>query len=118
MKLTHELCNHFFENLDINTKRALVLIFSEKAAAETRHPVWPEDMIHQAAIVAEESGELIRAVLNYVQGKKRYYEIHHEAKQTGAMALRMLVNLPEMKLPGGKKETEPNYQRNKRYSNG
>ena len=37
----------------------LAQIFSEIDRAEKLHPDWPTDPIHQAAIVCEESGELL-----------------------------------------------------------
>lgn len=39
------------------------LIDFELAASRKKHPTWPRDIIHAAAVVAEESGELIRAAL-------------------------------------------------------
>lgn len=71
----------------------LINILNELEAAERKHPQWPKDTIHAAAIVAEESGELIRASLmsKYENGSTRKLET--EAIQTGAMALRFLSNL-------------------------
>lgn len=40
-------------------------IQAEVNRAKTKHPNWPSDNIHGAAIVCEESGELIRAALQH-----------------------------------------------------
>lgn len=111
MKLTHALCNEFFSQYSITEKRTICLIMASLAACEKKHPKWPKDHIHQAAIVAEESGELMRATLQHKYEGGRFYEMHNEAAHTGAMAIRFIKNMPNMRLPGGKKETEPKYQK-------
>jgi hypothetical protein len=67
--------------------------------AEKIHPNYPEDKIHGAAILGEEAGELLQAAIDY-----EYRNINHvdyikrmkeEAIQTGAMAIRFLMNLDE-----------------------
>jgi hypothetical protein len=71
-------------------------ITQEVIRAESKHPIWPDDYIHQAAIVCEESGELIRAALNdYYDGPtpNSREEIRKEAIQTAAMCIRLLKNL-------------------------
>lgn len=59
--------------------------------ARKKHPVSPKDPIHRAAIVAEESGELIQAVLNFVEGKGKYSACMNEAIQTAVTCIRFLT---------------------------
>jgi hypothetical protein len=99
MKLPDEICNEIFEGIDIDTKRWIICILTELDAAKKKHPDWPSDSIHGAAIVAEESGELVRASLNYRYEKGRFFDMHKEAIQTGATAIRFLQGLPEKQLP-------------------
>lgn len=69
----------------------LFAIAIEYIQACRKHPEWPDDEIHQAGIVCEESGELMRAALQYKYEEGEYFGIYKEAIQTGAMALRLLV---------------------------
>jgi len=68
-------------------------ILKELKSAEIKYPQWPNDIIHQAAIVNEESGELIRAALNHYYHKNQIEQLRREAIQTAAMAIRFLKNL-------------------------
>ena len=70
----------------------LSLVMDEVARAEEIHPYWPSDDIHAAAIVAEESGELVKAVLDATEKKAGEDEIIAEAVQTAASAIRFLKN--------------------------
>lgn len=100
MKLNHEQCNSLFKQCtDLVLKRHIINLMMELEKAENKHPHWPLDKIHAAAIVAEESGELVRATLQYSYEAGLFYDMHNEAIQTGAMALRFLKNLPELKSP-------------------
>lgn len=76
-------------------QEAVHAILRELAWAETKHPSWPSDMIHAAAIVGEEAGELTQAALQYVYEHGYVESMRKEAIQTGAMAIRFLMNLPE-----------------------
>lgn len=83
-------------SLDIHL--LLDAILNELERAENKFPKWPDDIIHAGAIVAEESGELIRACLNREYAKdgesdvQLLDECQKEAVQTGAMAFRFLKN--------------------------
>lgn len=68
-------------------------IIKEIERAEELHPNWPTDIIHAAAIVNEESGELIRAALNHHYFGESKEEIRKEAIQTAATCIRLLKNL-------------------------
>lgn len=73
--------------------RALQLIFAEIERAEKLHPIWPWDIVHQAGIVAEESGELMRASLDCSASEdKNKTACIREAIHTAATAIRFLQN--------------------------
>lgn len=71
----------------------LLLVYAELQRATTKFPYWPTDPIHAAAVVAEESGELSRAVLmnTYEKHKVSGNEPKEEAVQTIVTAIRFLA---------------------------
>lgn len=71
---------------------AVELIRQEVERAKTKHPDWPTDPVYQAAIVAEESGELVRAALQHKREGADDYPIFREAIQTAATCVRLLMN--------------------------
>tara|TARA_Y100000034_G_C6844347_1_gene382329 strand:- start:507 stop:806 length:300 start_codon:yes stop_codon:yes gene_type:complete len=78
----------------MNLDKVIDLVFSELKKAEAKHPSWPEDFIHGAAIVAEEAGELVQASLDHVYEEgDRLEEMRTEAAQVAAMGIRFLTNL-------------------------
>jgi hypothetical protein len=116
-KLTNDFCDKLFQEQSITTKRHVAAILLELRKAEEKHPIWPTseenfdgqpipkgDFVHAAAIVVEEAGELIRASLQFAWESGRYYEMHKEAIQVGAMSIRFLNNAPEMPLENNEKE--------------
>jgi len=68
-------------------------VLDELARAETKYQTWPTDLIHQVAIMQEESGEAIRAALNHVYHGEPLEDVRAELVQTAAMCLRCLKNL-------------------------
>ena len=78
---------------------ALVLreIQDEVERAMRKFPRWPTDPIHAAAVIAEECGELQKAVLEavYEPHKGSRPNIRAEAVQTAAMCLRFLASLDD-----------------------
>lgn len=71
------------------------LIRAELDRAVTKFPTWPTDIIHAAAVVSEESGELSKAVLQcvYEPHKSDLKDVRDEAVQTAAMAIRFLLSI-------------------------
>lgn len=67
-------------------------IIIEVNRAETKHPNWPSDQVYAAAIVGEESGELMRAAVQYQMEGGEKNEIKLEAIQTAATCIRLLKN--------------------------
>lgn len=96
MKLSHEHCNELFACFPIDLKRWIIATATEMDAAVQKHPEYPTDKVHAAAIVSEESGELVRACLQYTYEKGRYYDMHREAIQTAGACFRFLLNAPEL----------------------
>ena len=89
---------------------------SELSIAIKKHPNWPENnLMHQMCIVNEEAGETTRAVLQYIEGevlatsgsgyieqKEKWDHIKRELAQTGAMCMRMMINMGEVGLVSDK----------------
>lgn len=71
-------------------------LLTELVRAETLHPDWPKDIVYQGAIVNEESGELMKAILNHRFGGEPIEEVVKEAIQTGSMVIRFLANLADI----------------------
>ncbi len=71
-------------------------ILCELALAEDSHPSFPKDMIHQVAIMAEESGEAVQAALQFVYEEGTLDDYRMELLQCAAMCLRCLKNMPEV----------------------
>lgn len=77
--------------------QALAAIRAELDRATQTFPRWPDDPMHALAVLGEEYGELTRAIL------QRSYEpehpeatlehIRHEATQTAASAIRLLMSV-------------------------
>ncbi len=103
-----ECANSFWETFNsLALQKNLADIIDELHKATEQHPKWPSDMIHQAAILSEEAGELTKAVNDHIWKKAPLSEVRRETIQTGAMALRFLVNLPSEEKPQPARYIEP-----------
>lgn len=65
----------------------------EHIRATVLHPAWPTNPIHQAAILCEETGELVRAALRVTFEGADWSEVVTECVQSGAMAMRIVTEL-------------------------
>jgi NTP pyrophosphatase (non-canonical NTP hydrolase) len=85
----------------MNLSEAIGLVVTELRAAIDKHPAWPDDQVHASAILAEEAGEVVRAAIDHEWAGGPTKDIRKEAAQAGAMAIRLLMNLPdELNLNG------------------
>ena len=73
-------------------------IRAELERAQSKHPDWPTDIIHAAAIVGEESGELTRAALQWTYEDGDIDETQKEAIQVAVTAIRFLAGLDRYKF--------------------
>ena len=84
--------------------RAPGAIYAEIAAevgeAQEKFPDWPTDIIHGVAIMAEESGEAVRAALHCVYENRSIEHLKTELIQTAAMCVRMLLDIEKRKGEG------------------
>ena len=77
----------------VKADAAIGLIFDELAAAEKKHPGWPEDKIHAVAIMIEEAGESMQAAIDCTYDDGKVEHLKKELAQTGAMCLQSLMHL-------------------------
>ena len=84
--------NSILLNMPPEIKSEMVKIYQEYERACEKHKEWPMDFIHAAAIVGEESGELVQAALQHTYEDGSFDNMKKEAIQTGAVALRFLIN--------------------------
>jgi hypothetical protein len=81
----------------MSPEEAIETVLIELRRAEEKFPGWPDDVVHAAAIVAEESGELVQAALDYYYTREvTKFLMVKEAAHTGAMAIRFLLGLKEL----------------------
>ena len=108
-----ERLNRISELLSCETDAAVWIdaILVELLRALKKHPSWPIDAVHAAAILAEESGELTQAALDFHYGGfvRPMDEAHGainkmatEAVQCGAMSLRFLLAISHYAPTRGK----------------
>lgn len=89
-------------------------VLTELNRARTKFPTWPDDPIHAAAVVAEESGELVQATLQACYEQKRdepsfqaqLSKVRQEAIQTAAMAIRFLVSMDQYMFEAGRQHKQ------------
>jgi len=88
-----------FLNANPGVKDVVEQILEEYVRASDIHQ-FPVDVVHAAAIVAEEAGELLRSANTIEWGGDSPFErenLQVEAVQTGAMAIRFLENIGNLK---------------------
>lgn len=82
----------------IKLAKVEMAIQTELRYAIATYPDWPDDIVHAAAVVSEEAGELLQAANNIHWQHKdggSVAKLRKEAIQTAAMAVRFLLNLPD-----------------------
>lgn len=70
-------------------------VFDELDRAAAKFPTWPDDPFHALGVLAEEFGELAKALnqVVYEPHKSGFAQVRSEAVQTAAMAIRFIQGL-------------------------
>lgn len=70
-------------------------VIAEVNRAQKLYPRWPDDPLHAVAILGEEYGELVQAILQttYESPRATVYDVELEAIQVAAMAIRFLLSI-------------------------
>lgn len=82
----------------MNQQDAINAVCEELKRAQAKFPLWPDDPVHAAAVVNEESGELIRAALQFNWEGGESASMLEEAVQVGAMAIRFLMSIKDYEV--------------------
>lgn len=79
----------------IVTAYPLEMIIDELERAERKFPTWPTDPLHAHGVLAEEVGELVRAIVQhtYAPTYETKAAVELEARQAAAMAIRFYASL-------------------------
>lgn len=67
-------------------------IFGELAVARDKHPLWPDALVHGAAIVSEQAGGLLKACMAAEMTDEQRQRARQEAKQVAVTAIRFILN--------------------------
>ena len=68
---------------------------AEIGKAETKHPGWPRDVVHGAAIAAEECGSMVKAAVDLYYHRGSRQQLKKETLHMIAMGFRLLMHLEE-----------------------
>lgn len=81
----------------------LTAVVAELQRATAKFPTWPEDPLHAIAVLGEEYGELVQAILRhtYEPHKSDLAAVRTEALQTAAMAIRFLLGFEQYRFAPG-----------------
>jgi len=72
----------------------LKLVFEELKQAQKLHPKWPDDIVYKGAIIAEEAGEVVKAINDYYfHNRATSSEIIEEVIQTIVVCIRFLQKM-------------------------
>lgn len=66
---------------------------NEVQRAKAKHPIFPEDRVHQVSIMMEEAGEAVRAANNFNLENGHISDLATELIQTAAMCIRTLETI-------------------------
>ncbi len=90
-------------NSELDKLSKYIPIEIELNKAIKKHPVYPSDMFQQVAIMMEEAGETVKAVLHYHYENGSILYVKKELIETAAMCIRMLNYLEEQEKKPVKK---------------
>ncbi|CAI2488654.1 Uncharacterised protein [Serratia ficaria] len=82
---------------DLLRSTAITQIKEELAAAEKKCPTWPTNTINASDILYAAAADLSRAAIGFHYKGGSLEKVRREAAQVGAMAIRVLINLPYAK---------------------
>lgn len=84
------------KQFELKEETIIMSIFAEVAKAEFKHPQFADGFVDQAAVIGEESGEVLRAALQNKYEGGAPEEIVKEVIQTAATCIRFLKEYPQI----------------------
>lgn len=84
------------KEFELKEETIIMSIFAEVAKAELKHPKFADGFIDQAAVIGEESGEVLRAALQNKYEGGAPEEMVKEVIQTAATCIRFLKEYPNI----------------------
>ena len=79
----------------LSRRKAVNFILDELEMAKLKHPTWPATLMGQTMKVAEEALEVVQAANHVDEGTGNIDKVRIELAHTGAMCIRMLMNLEQ-----------------------
>ncbi len=72
-------------------KEVVKLVIHQLSRAVKKHPAFPTDIVHIAAVVTEEAGEVAKAANHCYESNESIFNVEGELQHTAATCLRAML---------------------------